>query len=66
MKILEINCETGEQIEREATAQELAADQLSQAAEAAKAQAEAQKALDKATLLEKLGISESEAALLLS
>ena len=33
---------------------------------ASKAQAEAQKAADKAALLEKLGITESEAALLLS
>lgn len=66
MNILEINCETGEEIEREATAEELAADQLSQAAEADRQAAEAAKAAEKAALLEKLGITEDEAKLLLS
>ena len=60
------NAGTGEIIEREMTAQELAqwqADNLE--AERIKA-AKAAKAADKAALLEKLGISEDEAKLLLS
>jgi len=63
--IIEHNVTTGEITEREATAEELA----QFAADAAKAQeeaeAQAQKASDKAALLEKLGITEDEARLLL-
>jgi len=65
MNILEINCSTGEQIEREATAEELTRAETDQSTEAAREAAEAQKAADKATLLEKLGITEDEARLLL-
>ena len=60
------NVETGEIEIREMNAEELAqleADQLAQ--EAQKAEAEA-KAIAKAALLEKLGITEDEAKLLLS
>ena len=66
---IEINCTTGEVVERELTADELAqraADAL--AAEAAKAQEDADKAakaVEKAALLDKLGITADEAALLL-
>jgi predicted metal-dependent HD superfamily phosphohydrolase len=61
-----VNAETGEEIVREMNATELAQwDKDLAEAQAAKAEA-AQKAADKAALLEKLGISESEAALLLS
>lgn len=65
MNILEINCETGEQVEREATAEELAIAEADQAKEETRQAAEAQKAADKAALLAKLGISEDEARLLL-
>jgi len=67
---IEVNCETGETIERPLTAEELAqreadaakfeADRLAQEAEAT------QKAAEKATLLAKLGITEDEAKLLLN
>jgi hypothetical protein len=71
------NVETGEVIEREMNAEELAqheADQLAAQAKAeaeieaiAQAKAEAEtKAAEKAALLEKLGITEDEAKLLLS
>lgn len=66
MKIKEHNIETGEVIERDMTAEEVAqweADKLE--AEAIKT-AEATKATAKAALLEKLGISEDEAKLLLA
>jgi hypothetical protein len=66
MKILEINCETGQQIEREATAQELAIAQADQAKAEAQEAAKTQKAAEKAALLSKLGITEDEAKLLLS
>ena len=66
---IEINCETGEVIERPLTADEIAANEAAAAqaeAERAAAQAEAAtKAQAKAALLEKLGISEDEAKLLL-
>ena len=61
-----VNVSTGEEIEREMNAEELKQWNKDIAeAEAAKAEA-AQKATDKAALLTKLGISESEAKLLLS
>ena len=60
------DCATGETIEREYTDEELAQYQLdAQNAIVAKAKAEA-KATAKASLLEKLGITEDEAKLLLS
>jgi hypothetical protein len=66
---IEINCETGEVIERPLTADEIAANQAAAAqAEADRLTAEAEaatKAEAKAALLEKLGISEDEAKLLL-
>ena len=66
---IEINCETGEVIERPLTADEIAANEAAAAqAEADRLAAEAEaatKAAAKAALLDKLGISEAEAALLL-
>jgi hypothetical protein len=66
---IEVNCETGEVIERPLTADEIAANDAAQAqAEADRVTAEAEaatKAEAKAALLEKLGITADEAALLL-
>ena len=66
---IEVNCETGEVIERPLTADEIAANEAAAAqAEADRVAAEAEaeaKAQAKAALLEKLGISEDEAKLLL-
>ncbi len=66
---IEINCETGEVIERPLTADEIAANEAAAAqAEADRQAAEAEaaaKAEAKAALLAKLGISEDEAKLLL-
>ena len=65
---IEVNCETGEVIERPLTADEIAANEAAAAQAAADrlaAEAEAAaKAEAKAALLEKLGISEDEAKLL--
>jgi len=67
---IEINCETGEVIERPLTADEIAANEAAAAqAEADRLAAEAEaeaKAQAKADLLAKLGITEDEAKLLLS
>ena len=67
---IEINCETGEVIERPLTAEEIAANEAA-AAQAAAAAHEAEveaaaKAEAKAALLAKLGITEDEAKLLLA
>jgi hypothetical protein len=66
---IEINCETGEVIERPLTADEIAANEAAAAqaaADALAAEAEAEaKAAAKADLLAKLGITAEEAALLL-
>jgi hypothetical protein len=66
---IEINCETGEVIERPLTADEIAANERAVAqAEADRLAAEteaAAKAEAKAALLDKLGITADEAALLL-
>jgi len=66
---MEINCKTGEVIERPLTADEIAANEAAAAqAEADRLAAEAEaatKAEAKAALLAKLGISEDEAKLLL-
>ena len=66
---IEINCTTGEVVERELTADELAqreADAKAYADEKAKEDADkAAKAVEKAALLDKLGITADEAALLL-
>jgi len=66
MKIQEHNVETNEIIEREMNAEELAQWEANKAAAEAEAQAAAQVAVAKAALLEKLGITEEEAKLLLS
>lgn len=63
--IKEHNVETGEVIEREMNADELAQWETDQAKAQAEAQAIADKAADKAALLAKLGITEDEARLLL-
>ena len=67
---IEINCETGEVIERPLTADEIAANEAAAAqAEADRVAAEeeaATKAQAKADLLAKLGITAEEAALLLA
>ncbi len=65
MKIAEVNCETGEQIIRNATKDELAQAKLD-AEVYAQSQAEAEaRAAKKAALLDKLGITADEAKLLL-
>lgn len=61
-----VNAQTGEEIEREMNADELAQWQADKAETLATKEAEAVKAADKAALLAKLGISEDEAKLLLS
>lgn len=67
---IEVNCETGEVIERPLTADEIAANEAAAAqAEADRVAAEAEaeaKAAAKADLLAKLGITAEEAALLLA
>lgn len=60
------NVETGEIIEREMNAEELAQWEADKANQAAQAEAEAAKAAQKAALLFRLGITEEEAKLLLS
>ncbi len=60
------NIETGEIIEREMNAEELAQLEADKAKTEAEAQAKAQAEAAKAALLEKLGITEEEAKLLLS
>ncbi len=65
MKILEHNVETGEVKERNATSAEIAAVEAAAGAAAAeRANAEA-RAIAKAALLERMGITAEEAALLL-
>lgn len=65
-----VNCETGEVSEVELTAEEIAQRELDKAAfeaeQEAKAEDERAKATAKADLLERLGITEDEAKLLLS
>ena len=60
------NATTGEIIEREMTAEELAQWEAQQAEHAARQEAKATKAAEKAALLAKLGITAEEATLLLS
>ena len=60
------NAETGEVIEREMNAEELAQREADQEAQLARQEAEAAKADAKAALLNRLGISQEEAKLLLS
>jgi hypothetical protein len=59
------NAETGEIVEREMNADELAQWEADKAAAAAQAQAAAEAAAARAALLAKLGITEDEARLLL-
>ena len=67
---IEVNCATGEVIERPLTADEIAANEAAAAqaeADAKKAEAEAKAKADaKVELLAKLGITAEEAALLLA
>ena len=69
MKII-ADCTTGELVERELTAEEIAIEKLDHEKlaiiEAARQEAEAAKAAEKAALLERLGITQDEAKLLLS
>lgn len=60
------NVESGEVIEREMNAEELAQWEADKAKVQAEAQAKAEASAAKAALLEKLGITEEEAKLLLS
>ena len=57
---------TGQEIEREMNAEELAQYEADQVAEISREQVELTKAADKAALLERLGITQDEAKLLLS
>jgi len=61
-----VNCETGEEIVRDATAEEIAQMEVYAEQEAARATQETAKAQAKAALLNKLGITAEEAVLLLS
>ena len=63
--ILIHNVETGEIIEREMNAKELAQSAKDQAAETARLQAEATKAAARQAILDRLGLTADEAALLL-
>ena len=60
------NVETGEVIKREMTADELAQHEADKEAKASKLAAESTKAIEKAALLERLGLTQDEAKLLLS
>jgi hypothetical protein len=62
---IEVNCETGEVIERPLTADEIAAQAQAEADRAAAEEEAATKAEAKTALLAKLGITAEEAALLL-
>lgn len=66
MIIKEHNAETGEIIEREMTAAELAQLETDNATAQAEAETKAAKASEKAALLEQLGITADQAKLLLS
>ena len=55
-----VNCETGEEIVRDATSDEIAQIQSDQAAIVAEYAALAQKAAEKASLLNRLGLTEDE------
>ncbi len=60
------NVETGEVIEREMTADEIAQKESDKATALARQQAEANKAAEKAAVLSKLGLTADEVAALLS
>ena len=59
------NQETGEVIDREMTAEELAEYEADKTASQAKAEAETAKAATRAAILDRLGLTQEEAALLL-
>ena len=61
-----VNCETGKIVERELNEKELAQQAIDEAAAAARAAELAAKAQARQALLDKLGITEEEAKLLLS
>jgi hypothetical protein len=65
-KVLDHNITTGEIIEREMNADELAQFEADKIAKAARLEAEVKAAEVKAALLDRLGITEAEAKLLLS
>jgi len=65
MTIHEVNAATGEIIDREPTPAEVAQKKVDEQDAVNKADAQAQRAADKAALLERLGITADEAALLL-
>jgi hypothetical protein len=65
-KVIEHNIETGEIIERDMTADELAQLEIDQTDVETARTLEASKAIEKAALLERLGITADEAVLLLS
>jgi hypothetical protein len=64
-QIKEVNCTTGEEIVRDATVDEIAQMALDTAEDAAKKAEAETKATAKAALLERLGITEEEARILL-
>ena len=66
LQIKEVNCETGEEIVRDATAEELAQMELDAANDAARKSEATARATAKAALLAQLGITEEQAKLLLS
>tara|TARA_R110002126_G_scaffold34540_4_gene106900 strand:+ start:80 stop:298 length:219 start_codon:yes stop_codon:yes gene_type:complete len=55
-----VNCETGEEIVRDANAEELAQIEADKSAQVAYEAAKAQQAADKAALLTRLGLTEEE------
>jgi vacuolar-type H+-ATPase subunit E/Vma4 len=65
-QIKEYNCETGIETIRDATDEELEQIKIDAENAASRAQAEAERAQAKAALLDRLGITEAEAKLLLS
>jgi hypothetical protein len=65
MKILEHNVETGEAIERDATPEELAQAKMDAKGEADRIKAKEAEATAKQAILDRLGITAEEAALLL-
>ena len=60
-----VNCETGEEIVRDATAEEISQMEIDAANAEARKQAEAQAAAQRQALLSRLGITEEEARILL-
>lgn len=65
-KTIEINIETGEEILRDLTSEEVLALEKMKTEQEAKDALEIQKAIEKANLLTKLNLTEAEAKLLLS